>query len=112
MTLCEAYMGIKCHFDLRNYFFHARLRQDLDAKTAVLGSVDLLVRSRSRIDPYFCILTSDPLVGWQKVWFFLRNDADALLPTVTSDHPTPQPKWWYSMAQGHIRKLEPLHDRI
>jgi hypothetical protein len=53
VTLCEAYMGIEPHFDLWNYFFRARLWQSSDAKVAVLGSVDLLVQFRSRVDPYF-----------------------------------------------------------
>jgi hypothetical protein len=25
VTLCEAYMGIESHFNMWNYFFHARL---------------------------------------------------------------------------------------
>jgi hypothetical protein len=58
VTLCEAYMGIEPHFHLWNHFFHTRLRQGPDAETIVLGSVDLLVRSGSIIDPY---LSSDPL---------------------------------------------------
>jgi hypothetical protein len=40
MTLCEAYMGIEPHFDLWNYFFHARLWQGSDAEAAMWGSVD------------------------------------------------------------------------
>jgi hypothetical protein len=58
-----------------------------------LGCVHLLVLSRSRIDPYFRLPMSDPLVRWRKVWFFLRNDADAPLPIVMGNHPIPQPKW-------------------
>jgi hypothetical protein len=38
---------------------------------------------------------SDPLVGWRKVWFFLRYDADAPLPVFMGSHPVPQPKWGY-----------------
>jgi hypothetical protein len=34
---------------------------------------------------------SDPLVGWQKVWFFLRNNADKPLPVVTGSHPSLNP---------------------
>jgi hypothetical protein len=46
----------------------------------VLGSMDIFLRSEPGVDPYFCFLMSDPLVGWQEVWFFLRNDADVPLP--------------------------------
>jgi hypothetical protein len=46
----------------------------------VLGSVDIFIRSGPGVDPYFRLLMFDPPVGWQKVWFFLRNDATAPLP--------------------------------
>jgi hypothetical protein len=43
VTLCEAYMGIEPHFDLRNYIFYAWLQQGLDAEAVVMGSMDLFV---------------------------------------------------------------------
>jgi hypothetical protein len=43
MTLREAYIGIKPHFDLWNYFFRAWLQQGSNVETIVLGSVDILV---------------------------------------------------------------------
>jgi hypothetical protein len=43
VTLCEAYMGIKPHFNMWNYFFHAWLQQGLDVEVAVLGSVDIFL---------------------------------------------------------------------
>jgi hypothetical protein len=64
----------------------------------VLGSVDLSVRSGYRVDPYFYLLMSDPPAGWWKIWFFLRNDADAALPVVTRGRHVPQPKWVYGVA--------------
>jgi hypothetical protein len=47
---------------------------------AALGSVDILVRSGPEIAPFFSILLLDPLVGWQKAWFLLRNGINAPLP--------------------------------
>jgi hypothetical protein len=92
VTLWEAYMGIEPHFILWNYFFCAQLRPGLDMETAVLGSVDIFVRSRSRVDPYFRFPMSGPPTGWRKVCFFLRNDADAWLPVFMGCRPIPQPK--------------------
>jgi hypothetical protein len=43
VTLCKAYMGIDPHFNLWNYFFHARLQQGSDTEMVALGSVDILV---------------------------------------------------------------------
>jgi hypothetical protein len=98
-------MGIECHFDLWNYFFHARLQQGSDAKVVVLGTVDIFLRSGPRVDPYFPLSMSNPLVGWRKLWFFLRNDADTPLPVFTGSCPIPQPKWRYGVAQKDIRRL-------
>jgi hypothetical protein len=75
MTLCEAYMGIEPHFNLWNYFFRARLQKGSDEETSAWGTVDNFIRFEPGVDPYFHLLMSDPLVGWRKVWFFLRNDA-------------------------------------
>jgi hypothetical protein len=63
VTVCEAYRGIEPHFNLWNYFFHTRLRQGSDAEAVVLGSVDIYVRSRPEVDPYFLIPMPDSLVG-------------------------------------------------
>jgi hypothetical protein len=36
-------MGIQPHFNLWNYFFHVRLRPDLDAEAAMWGYTDINV---------------------------------------------------------------------
>jgi hypothetical protein len=77
VTLWEAYMRIEPHFDLWNYFFHTRLQQGLDAEVAVLGSMDIFLWSGPGVDPYFHFPMFHPLVGWWKVWFLFRNDANA-----------------------------------
>jgi hypothetical protein len=41
---------------------------------------------------------SDPPSDWEKVWFFLRNDADTPLVVFTGCRPVPQPKWGYGVA--------------
>jgi hypothetical protein len=61
--VCEAYMGIESHFNLWNYFFHTRLQQGSGAEAVALGSVDIFVRSRRKVDPYFHLLASGPLDG-------------------------------------------------
>jgi hypothetical protein len=39
VTLCEAYMGIDPHFNLRNYFFRVWLPQGSDMEVVVLGAL-------------------------------------------------------------------------
>jgi hypothetical protein len=84
-------MGIEPHFNMWNYFFHARLQQGLGVEAAILGIVDIFIRSQHVVDPYFHLPMSNPPDGWQKVWFFLRNDTDALLSLFTGSCPIPQP---------------------
>jgi hypothetical protein len=112
VTLCEAYMGIEPHINQWNYFFRAWLQQGLDTETMALGNMDIFVRSRPEVDPYFPILISDPPIRWQKVWFFLRNDTDVLLLVFTGSCLIPQPKWGYSVAQKNLCSLQPLCDVI
>jgi hypothetical protein len=47
MTLCEAYMGIGPHFDLWNYFFHARLQLGSNTEAVVWDNVVSLAASMS-----------------------------------------------------------------
>jgi hypothetical protein len=70
--------------------------------------VDILVRSRTRVDPYFSILLLDPSVRWRKAWFLLKNDADTSLPVFMGGRPIPHPIWEYSVAQDDLRRLQPL----
>jgi hypothetical protein len=63
VTLCEAYMGMEPHFNMWNYIFHARLLQGSGTEAAMLGNVDLFIRSRLGVDPYFHLLASDPPDG-------------------------------------------------
>jgi hypothetical protein len=55
--------------------------------------VDIFIRSVLGVDPYFHLLTSGPLNGWQKEWFFLRNNTDVPLPMFMGSRPICQPCW-------------------
>jgi hypothetical protein len=105
-------MGTKPHFDLWNHFFSTRLRSGSDVEVVVWGSADILVWSRSGVDPYFCFPMSDPPAGWRKVWFFLRNDADMPLPVFMGGHPIPHPNWEYGVAGADLHRLQPLVDIV
>jgi hypothetical protein len=55
------------------------------------GGVVIHVKSGHGVDPYFDIPMPKFMNEWQKMWFFLRNIAVALLPVFTGNHPIPQP---------------------
>jgi hypothetical protein len=50
LTLCKAYMGIEPHFNLWSHFFRARLLLGSVAEAAVLGGVDIYVKSGNGFD--------------------------------------------------------------
>jgi hypothetical protein len=79
---------------------------------AALGSVEIFVRFGHGVDAYFHLLMSNPLNGWRKVWFFLRNDTDALLHVLMGSRPVPQPNWGYRVAQRDLCWLQPLREVI
>jgi hypothetical protein len=92
VTLCEAYMGIERLFNLWNLFC-ARIWQGPSVEAAVLGSVDIFVRSGHIVDPYFNLQMFCLLDGCQKVWFFLKNDTDAPFTVLMCSCPIRQPNW-------------------
>jgi hypothetical protein len=89
VTLCEAYKGIEPHFNLWNYLFRAWLQQGSVAEAMALGSLDIFIKSRHGVDPYFHLSTFGTP--------FLRNDTDAPIPMFTCSGPFPQPNYRYSV---------------
>jgi hypothetical protein len=79
---------------------------------AALGNVDISVRSRPEVDPYFSILMLDPSVWWRRAWLLLRNDADAPLLMFMAARPIPHPNWEYGVAWADLHRLQPLLEII
>jgi hypothetical protein len=48
------------------------------------------VKSRHYVGLYFDIHMPRSMNGWQKKWFYLRNDVDVPLPVFIGNHPIPQ----------------------
>jgi hypothetical protein len=64
--------------------FGVRRPQDLEAELIVSGGAVIHVKSRQGVDPYLEIHMCRSMKGWQKKWFYLRNDASALLRSLHS----------------------------
>jgi hypothetical protein len=91
MTLCEAYLGIDPELDLWKFFFHVQRPQDPEAELMIYEDVVVHVKVGHGVDPYLEFPTPRSMKGWQKKWFYLRNDASTLLPAFTVGHPIPLP---------------------
>jgi hypothetical protein len=57
----------------------------------ISGGTDIHVKLGHGVGPYLEIPMSRSMKGWQKKWFYLRNDAFAPLPMFTGSHPIPLP---------------------
>jgi hypothetical protein len=112
VALCEAFIGIHHHFNMWNHFFHVWLPQGSDAEVAVLGGVVIHVKSEHGFNPYFNIPLPKLNNGWRKMWFFLRNNAAASLPTFIGNRPIPQTNWGYVVAKKYLRKLQTLREVV
>jgi hypothetical protein len=72
-----------------NHFFLTWLL--LGSSGEVVVGVDIYAKSRPGVDPYFHLPISRSMDGWQKVWIFLRNEAEAPLLVFMGSCPGPQP---------------------
>jgi hypothetical protein len=99
VTLCESYLGIDPEFDLWKYFFCVQRSQDLEAELTSSGDAVIHVKSRHGVDRYLEILMPRSMKGWRKKWFYLKNDASALLAMFTGGRPIPLSTWGDGVAR-------------
>jgi hypothetical protein len=105
-------MGIEPRFNLWNHFFHDRLLLGMGVEAVVLGGMDIYIKSGQNVNPYFHLPMSESMNGWQKVWFFLKNDANVSLPMFVASHPVPQHNWGYEVARKDLHRLQTLCEVI
>jgi hypothetical protein len=70
------------------------------------------VKSGHGVDPYFDLSMPKSMKGWQKKWFYLRNDASTPLPIFTSSCPVPLPSWGDGVARKDLSKFHPMREAL
>jgi hypothetical protein len=83
--VCEGYLGIQVNWDLLIHLFRAELftQQTSEPRTrrAVrAGGMSLALRGQRKDDYIPCTMTTNN-AGWERGWFYLRNDEPGLPPT-------------------------------
>jgi hypothetical protein len=83
--VCEGYLGIQVNWDLWIHLFRAELftQQTSEPRTrrAVrAGGMSLALRGQRKDDYIPCTMTTNN-AGWERGWFYLRNDEPGLPPT-------------------------------
>jgi hypothetical protein len=102
VAVCEGYLGIAPHWDLWTHLFFAELFASPTGERKVHAAVRaggcILQLRQSRASLYIPAILASSNKGWQRRWFYLRNDGELLPPfsqrvvTVAADawrHGTP-----------------------
>ena len=88
--LCEAFLGIKPHFELFRFLFH--LKPQLDSYILdVVGGAGLQLRQRKdRV--YIPYSLSNKVIEWKHKWFYIKNQWECF-PMIIPGPPIQWPEW-------------------
>jgi hypothetical protein len=112
VAVCEGYLGIAPHWDLWTHLFSAELfaspTGERKVRAVVWAGGCILQLRQSRALLYIPAILASSNKGWQRRWFYLRNDGE-LLPsfsqrvvTVAAD------AWRHGTPHERQKNLEPL----
>jgi hypothetical protein len=112
VAVCEGYLGIDPHWDLWTHFFSTELfaspTGERRVRAAVRAGGCILQLRQSRASQYILAVLASSNKGWQRRWFYLRNDDERLpsfsqrVVTVAGD------AWRYGTPHDRQKNLEPL----
>jgi hypothetical protein len=112
VAVCEGYLGIAPHWDLWTHLFFAELfaspTGERKVHAAVRASGCILQLRQSRASLYISTTLASSNKGWQRRWFYLRNDGELLPPfsqrvvTVAAD------AWCHGTPHERQKNLKPL----
>jgi hypothetical protein len=85
MGVCEGYLGIPVNWDLWIHLFRAELftqptSEQRTRRAVRAGGMSLALRGQHKDDYIPCTMTTNN-AGWERGWFYLRNDEPGLPPT-------------------------------
>jgi hypothetical protein len=115
-AVCEGFLGIDPHWDLWIHLFSA----ELFSLTTGVRKVRMAVRTggcilqlrQARAQQYIPAILVSSNKGWQRRWFYLRND-DGRLPSFSQRVVTVAgSNWRYGAAREKQEKLQPLLEAL
>jgi hypothetical protein len=112
VAVCEGYLGIDPHWDLWTHFFSAELfaspTRERRVRTAVRAGGCILQLRQARAPQYIPAILASSNKGWQRRWFYLRND-DGGLPSFSQRVVTAAAdNWRYGTPHDRQKNLQPL----
>jgi hypothetical protein len=112
VAVCEGYLGIAPHWDLWTHLFFAELfalpTGERKVRAVVrAGGCTLLLR-QSRASQYIPAVLASSNKGWQRRWFYLRNDGELLPPFSQRVVTAASDAWRYGTPHERQKNLKPL----
>jgi hypothetical protein len=112
VAVCEGYLGIAPHWDLWTHLFFTELfaspTGERKVRAAVrAGGCTLLLR-QSRASLYIPAILASSNKGWQRRWFYLRNDGELLPPFSQRVVTAAADAWRHGTPHERQKNLEPL----
>jgi hypothetical protein len=84
VAVCERYLGIAPHWDLWTHLFSVGLfaspTGERRVRAAVRAGGCILQLRQSRASLYIPAILASSNKGWQRRWFYLRNDGEMIPP--------------------------------
>jgi hypothetical protein len=111
-AVCEGYLRIAPHWDMRTHLFSAELfaspTGERRVRMAVRAGGCILQLRQARALQYIPAILASSNKGWQRRWFYLRND-DGRLPSFSQRVvTTAADNWRYGTPRERQKNLQPL----
>jgi hypothetical protein len=112
VAVCEGYLGIAPHWDLWTHLFLAEpfalSTGERRIRAAVRAGGCILLLRQSRALQYIPAILASSNKGWQRRWFYLRNDGELLPPFSQRVVTAATDAWRHGTPHERQKNLEPL----
>jgi hypothetical protein len=115
-AVCEGFLGIGPHWDLWTHLFSAEpfalATGERRVRMAVRAGGCILQLRQARAQQYIPAILASSNKGWQRRWFYLRND-DGRLPSFSQRVVTTiGTNWRYGAPRERQKNLQPLLEAL
>jgi hypothetical protein len=115
-AVCEGFLGIDPHWDLWTHLFSAEpfalTKRERRVRMAVRAGGCILQLRQARAQQYIPAILVSSNKGWQRRWFYLRNN-DGRLPSFSQRVVTAAgSNWRYGTPRDRQKNLQPLLEAL
>jgi hypothetical protein len=115
-AVCEGFLGIDPHWDLWTHLFSAELfaltTGEKKVRMAVQAGGCTLQLRQGHVQQYIPATLVSSNKGWQRLWFYLRNDDGRLLSFSQRVVTAADSNWRWGATREKQEKLQPLLEAL